>query len=66
MGVMHQGIVVEQGRIRIVGALWCIAIALLVLVKFVFGIAGALFHLLLVAAVMVVLYNLIKEDSQSG
>jgi hypothetical protein len=38
----------------------------LVLVIFVFGIARALFHPLLVAAVMVVLYNLIKEDSQSG
>lgn len=42
---MHLRLVFEQGRIRIAGVLWGIALALLVLwvlVKLVFGIAGAL------------------------
>ncbi len=43
--------------------LWSIVILLVVLwvlVKIVFGIAGALFHLLLAAAVVVVVYQLIR------
>jgi len=46
--------------------LWGIIILLVVLwllVKIVFGIAGALFHLLLVAAVVLVLYHLIKAGA---
>ncbi len=48
------------------GVLWGIVILLVVLwvlVKLVFGIAGALFHLLLVAAVVVIVYNLIKAGA---
>lgn len=48
------------------GALWGIAIALLVLwvvAKLVLGIAGALFHLLLVGAVVVIGYQLIKAGA---
>lgn len=49
------------------GLLWGIVILLVVLwvlVKIVFGIAGALFHLLLVAAVVVVVYQLIKAGAR--
>lgn len=49
--------------------LWGIVILLVVLwvlVKLVFGIAGALFHLLLVAAVVVIVYNLIKAGAARG
>jgi fatty acid desaturase len=45
------------------GLLWglvILLIALWVVLKLVLGIAGALFHLLLVAAVVVVVYNAIK------
>jgi len=48
------------------GVLWGIVILLVVLwvlVKLVFGIAGALFHLLLVVAVLVGLYALIKAGA---
>ncbi len=48
------------------GVLWGIVILLVVLwvvVKLVLGIAGALFHLLLVAAVAVALYWLIKAGA---
>lgn len=38
-------------------------LALWVLAKLVFGIAGALFHLLLVAAVVVVVYNVIRAGA---
>jgi hypothetical protein len=50
----------------VAGVLWGIVILLVVLwvlVKLVFGIAGALFHLLLVAAVVVIVYNLIKAGA---
>ncbi len=49
------------------GILWGIILLLVVvwlLVKIVFGIAGALFHLLLVAAVVLALYHLIKAGAQ--
>ena len=45
------------------GLLWGLVVVLVViwvLVKVVFGIAGALFHLLLVAAVLVLVYNVIR------
>ncbi len=45
------------------GLLWGLVIVLVVLwvvFKLVLGIAGALFHLLLVAAVVVVVYQVIK------
>ncbi len=45
------------------GLLWGLVILLVVLwvvVKLVLGIAGTLFHLLLIAAVVVVVYNVIK------
>ncbi len=38
-------------------------VVLWVLVKVTFGIAGALFHLLLAVAVVVVVYNLIKAGA---
>ena len=49
-----------------VGLLWAIVIVLLalwVLMKLIFGIAGALFHLLLVVAVVVIVYNMIKAGA---
>ncbi len=49
------------------GVLWGIVILLLVLwvlVKIVFGIAGALFHLLLAAAVIVAVYQIIKAGAR--
>jgi predicted lipid-binding transport protein (Tim44 family) len=49
-----------------VGVLWGIAILLVilwVLGKLVFGIASALIHLLLVVAVVVVVYNVIKAGA---
>lgn len=48
------------------GLLWGLVVVLVVvwvLVKLVFGIAGALFHLLLVAAVLVLVYNLIRAGA---
>ncbi|MBA2510440.1 MAG: lmo0937 family membrane protein [Actinomycetota bacterium] len=48
------------------GLLWAVVILLLalwVLMKLIFGIAGALFHLLLVAAVVVIVYNVIKAGA---
>lgn len=48
------------------GLLWgavILLVVLWVLVKVIFGIAGALFHLLLVVAVVVVVYNLIKAGA---
>ncbi len=48
------------------GLLWGIVILLVVLwvvVKLVLGIAGALFHLLLVAAVVVIVYQVIKAGA---
>ncbi len=51
---------------RAVRVLLGVAIALLavwVLVKLVFGVVGAVFHLLLVAAVLVGLYALIKAGA---
>jgi Flp pilus assembly protein TadB len=55
----------ERGH-QMAGILWAVVILLLalwVLAKLVFGIAGALFHLLLVAAVVVVVYNVIKAGA---
>ena len=49
------------------GFLWGLAVALVmawVLVKLVFGIAGALFHLLLVAAVVVLVYSLTRPGAR--
>lgn len=46
--------------------MWGIVILLVVLwvvVKLVFGIVGAVFHLLLVAAVLVILYKLIEAGA---
>ncbi len=46
--------------------LWSLVILLVVLwvvFKLVLGIAGALFHLLLIAAVVVVVYNVIKAGA---
>ncbi len=48
------------------GLLWAVVILLLalwVLTELIFGIAGALFHLLLVAAVVVIVYNVIKAGA---
>jgi predicted lipid-binding transport protein (Tim44 family) len=48
------------------GLLWAIVIVLLalwVLTKLVFGIASALFHLLLIATVVVVVYNVIRAGA---
>ncbi len=48
------------------GILWSIVILLVVLwvvVKLVLGIVGGLFHLLLIAAVLVILYKLIRAGA---
>ena len=48
------------------GLLWSLVILLVVLwvvFKLVLGIAGALFHLLLIVAVVVVVYNVIKAGA---
>ncbi len=48
------------------GILWSIVILLVVLwvvVKLVLGIVGRLFHLLLIAAVLVILYKLIRAGA---
>lgn len=48
------------------GLLWVIItvlLALWVLTKLVFGIAGALFHLLLIAAVEVIAYSVIRAGA---
>ncbi len=48
------------------GLLWAVVILLLalwVLTELIFGIAGTLFHLLLVAAVVVIVYNVIKAGA---
>jgi len=51
------------------GLLWGLVILLVVLwvvFKLVLGIAGALFHLLLVAAVVVVVYQVVKAGATRG
>jgi hypothetical protein len=48
------------------GIPWGVVILLVVLwvlVKLIFGIAGALFHLLIVVAVVVLVYNLIRAGA---
>lgn len=55
-----------KGGVLVGGFLWGLAIALVaiwLLVKVVFGVAGAVFHLLLVAAVVVIVYNLIRAGA---
>lgn len=51
------------------GLLWGVVIALVVIwvvANLVFGIAGAPFHLLLVAAVLVLVYNVIRAGAPRG
>ncbi|HEV2092008.1 MAG TPA: hypothetical protein VGR18_02455 [Rubrobacter sp.] len=51
------------------GILWAVVILLLalwVLAKMVFGIVGALFHLLVLAAVVVVVCNVIRAGAARG
>lgn len=51
------------------GILWAVVVLLLalwVLAKLVFGIAGALFQLLLLAAVVVVVYDVIRARAARG
>ena len=43
-----------------------VLVVLWVVVKLIFGIVGAVFHLLLVAAVLVGLYALIKAGAERG
>ncbi len=51
------------------GLLWGLVILFVVLwvaFKLILGIAGALFHLLLVAAVVVVVYQVVKAEATRG
>jgi hypothetical protein len=48
------------------GLLWAVMLLIFawVVLKLVFGIAGALFHLLLVAAVVVIVYQIVKAGAR--